>query len=201
MEAEAFFNKVETIKMPVRILILLGTVVLLGGLFIWLVYMPKSEEIKKTKGQIASLQQKLNRAKVRARNLKKFEMEFARVDAQFKEALRLLPNKKEIPELLKNITKLGTDSKLEFRRFRPRKTKTRDFYVEIPVSIEISGSYHSVAVFFDRVGRMDRIVNILNVSMKPVKGLSTKLVTTCDAVTYSFRGSSNASKPKKKKKK
>ena len=48
---------------------------------------------------------------------------------------------------------------------------------------------------------MDRIVNILNVSMKPVKGLSTKLVTTCDAVTYSFRGPSNASKPKKKKKK
>jgi type IV pilus assembly protein PilO len=201
MEAEAFFNKVETIKMPVRILILLGTVVLLGGLFIWLVYMPKSEEIKKTKVQIASLETKLNRAKVRAKNLKKFEREFKRVDAQFKEALRLLPNKKEIPKLLKNITKLGTDSKLEFRRFRPRKTKTRDFYVEIPVSIEVSGSYHSVAVFFDRVGRMDRIVNILNVSMKPVKGLSTNLVTTCDAVTYSFRGTSNAAKPKTTKKK
>ena len=199
MEAEAFFNKVETIKMPVRILILIGTVVVLGGIFIWLVYMPKNEEIKRTKKDIASLQQKLNRAKVRARNLKKFEAEFARVDAQFQEALRLLPNKKEIPRLLKNITKLGTDSKLEFRRFRPLKEKVRDFYIEIPVSIEVSGNYHDVAVFFDRVGRMDRIVNILNVSMKPIKGLSTTLVTKCDAVTYSFRGSSNASKPKKKK--
>lgn len=198
MEAEAFFNKVETIKMPVRILIVIGTVVVLGGIFIWLVYMPKNEEIKKTKSQIASLQQKLNRAKVRARNLKKFEAEFARVDAQFTEALRLLPNKKEIPLLLKNITKLGTDSKLEFRRFRPLKEKVRDFYIEIPVSIEISGTYHDVAVFFDRVGRMDRIVNILNVSMKPVKGLSTTLVTKCDAVTYSFRGPSNASNAKKK---
>ncbi len=56
MEAEAFFNKVETIKMPVRIVILLGTVVLLGGLFIWFIYMPKIDEIKKNKGQIASLQ-------------------------------------------------------------------------------------------------------------------------------------------------
>jgi type IV pilus assembly protein PilO len=201
MDAETFFNKVETIKMPVRIVILLGTVVLLGVLFIWLIYMPKSEEIKKTKATIASLQQKLNRAKVRSRSLKKFEMEFAQVDAQFQEALRLLPNEKEIPNLLKTITKLGTDSKLEFRLFRPQKERVRDFYIEIPVSIEVSGNYHDVAIFFDRVGRMERIVNILNVSMKPVKGLSTNLVTKCNAVTYSFRGPSNASNNNKKKKK
>jgi type IV pilus assembly protein PilO len=201
MDAEAFFNKVEKIKMPVRIVILLGTVVLLGVLFIWLIYLPKSQEIKQTKSSIASLQHKLDRAKVRSRSLKKFEMEFAQVDAQFKEALRLLPNKKEIPKLLKTITKLGTDSKLEFRLFRPQKERARDFYLEIPVSIEVSGNYHDVAVFFDRVGRMERIVNILNVSMKPVKSLSTDLITKCDAVTYSFKGPSNASNTKNKKKK
>jgi type IV pilus assembly protein PilO len=201
MDTEAFFNKAEKIKMPVRIVILLGTVVLLGVLFIWLIYLPKSQEIKQTKSSIASLQHKLDRAKVRSRSLKKFEMEFAQVDAQFKEALRLLPNKKEIPKLLKTITKLGTDSKLEFRLFRPQKERARDFYLEIPVSIEVSGNYHDVAVFFDRVGRMERIVNILNVSMKPVKSLSTDLITKCDAVTYSFKGPSNASNTKNKKKK
>ena len=201
MEAEAFFDKVENIKMPIRILILLGTVVLLGAIFIWLVYMPKNEDIKKTKSQIASLDHKLKRAKLRAKDLQKFEMEFAQVESQFRDALRYLPNKREIPNLLKTITKLGTDSKLEFRLFKPRKERARDFYIEIPVSIEVSGSYHNVAVFFDKVGRMDRIVNILNVGMKPVKGLSTRLVTNCDAVTYSFKESSNASKKKKPKKK
>ena len=201
MEAEVFFDKVEKIKMPVRILILLGTVVLLGGIFIWLIYMPKSEEIKKTKSQIASLDHKLKRAKLRAKDLGKFEMEFSQVNTQFQDALRYLPNKREIPNLLKTITKLGTDSKLEFRIFKPRKEKARDFYVEIPVSIEVSGNYHDVAVFFDKVGRMDRIVHILNVGMKPIKGRSTRLVTKCDAVTYSFKGPSNASKTKKKKKK
>jgi type IV pilus assembly protein PilO len=128
MDTEAFFNKAEKIKMPVRIVILLGTVVLLGVLFIWLIYLPKSQEIKQTKSSIASLQHKLDRAKVRSRSLKKFEMEFAQVDAQFKEALRLLPNKKEIPKLLKTITKLGTDSKLEFRLFRPQKERARDLF-------------------------------------------------------------------------
>jgi hypothetical protein len=74
MDAETFFNKVENIKMPVRIVILLGTVFLLGALFIWLIYIPKSEEIRQTKSTIASLQQKLDRAKIRSRSLKKFEM-------------------------------------------------------------------------------------------------------------------------------
>jgi type IV pilus assembly protein PilO len=184
--------------MPIRILILVGTVVLIGGLFIWFIYIPKSEEITKAKEGIASLQRKLDQAKVRARHLEKFEAELALVDGQFQEALRLLPNEKEIPQLLRTITQLGSDSQLEFRLFRPQREQTKDFFIVIPVSIEVSGSYHNVAVFFDRVGRMERIVNILNVSMKPVQDLSTTLVTNCDAVTYSFKGPSDAGTTKKK---
>ena len=121
----------------------------------------------------------------------KFRARKAEVTAQFKAALRLLPNKKEIPSLLRNITQLGTDSRLEFRLFSPQGEKSKGFYMEIPVSIEVSGNYHDVAVFFDRVGGMDRIVNILNVSMKPVGARSTQLTTTCTAVTYRFKGGIN----------
>ena len=184
--------------MPVRIVILFGTVLLVGGLFVWLVYIPINDNITKGRAAIATLQTKLDRAKVRARGLKKFEAELAEVDAQFQEALNLLPNEKEIPQLLKTITQLGSDSQLEFRLFRPQKEHARDFFIEIPVSIEVSGTYHNVAVFFDRVGRMERIVNILNVAMKPVQDRSTTLITNCDAVTYSFKGPSDGDNPKKK---
>ncbi|MDY7038440.1 MAG: type 4a pilus biogenesis protein PilO, partial [Thermodesulfobacteriota bacterium] len=111
----------------------------------------------------------------------------------------LLPNKKEIPDLLRTITKLGRESNLEFRLFSPRAERRKGFYLEIPVSIIVSGSYHNVAMFFDKVGRMDRIVNILNVSMKPVKALSTRLVTTCSAITFRFVPPK--AKPKKRTKK
>ncbi|MBW2065834.1 MAG: type 4a pilus biogenesis protein PilO [Deltaproteobacteria bacterium] len=198
MKTEAFFQKVGEIKMPIRILIFVGTIVVLGGAYLWFVYLPKTGEIAETKQRIAQLESKLRRAKVRAKALKKFEAEYAQVDAQFKEALRLLPNKKEIPSLLRTITQMGTESQLEFRLFRPQRERTRDFYIEIPVSIEVSGNYHNVAVFFDKVGRMERIVNILNVSMKPVAPRSTKLITNCDAVTYSFKGEANGAKAKKK---
>jgi len=193
MKTGALFEKVEKIKMPIRIAIFLGTLVLLAGLFFYFVYLPKTEEIAKTREEIARLQQRLNQALVRVRALKKFEAEYAEVDAQFQEALKLLPNTKEIPSLLKSITQLGTDSQLEFLLFSPQRERPQDFFMEIPVSIEVSGTYHNVAIFFDKVGQMERIVNILNVSMTPVKDRSTHLTTRCDAVTYRFKGETDAS--------
>ena len=201
MDTTALFEQIEKLKMAYRVLIFVGTIALLGALFIYFLYMPKADQIEKTNRQIATLETRLRKAKIRARNLKKFEQEFAQVDAQFKEALKLLPNEKEIPKLLRNITQLGSDSALEFRLFVPKKERTGDFYMEIPVSLEVSGTYHNVAVFFDKVGQMERIVNILNVSMKPVKPRSTQLVTTCDAVTYRFKGKGDVKATRKKRKK
>ena len=200
MEAGSFFDKIEKIKMPIRILILLGTIVVMSGLFIWFYYIPKDKEIKKTEDQIKTLKQKLFIAEKKAREKEKTKAEYEKVDIEFQEALKLLPNTKEIPSLLRSITQLGSDSQLEFRLFSPQREQPRDFYMEIPVSIEVSGSYHNVAVFFDMVGRMERIVNILNVSMKPAKARSTNLITTCDAVTYRFKGGSDVEETKKKKK-
>lgn len=201
MDSTAFFEKVEKIKMPYRLLIFFGTIALFAGLFIYFVYIPKTEEISKTERVIAGLEQKLKRAMLRAKKLKKFEEEFALVDAQFNEALKLLPDKKEIPSLLRNITQLGSDSALEFRLFSPGRETAKEFYMEIPVSIEVSGNYHNVAVFFDKVGHMERIVNILNVTMTPTGKRSTNLVTKCDAVTYRFKGKEDVEKTKKGKKK
>jgi type IV pilus assembly protein PilO len=198
MNTGALFEKVEKIKMPIRIAIFLGTLVLLAGLFVYFVYIPKTEEIATTREEIAKLQQKLNQAVVRARALKKFEAEYAEVDAQFQEALRLLPNTKEIPSLLKSITQLGTDSNLEFLLFSPQRERAQDFFMEIPVSIEVSGTYHNVAIFFDKVGQMERIVNILNVSMTPQKERSTIVTARFDAVTYRFKGETDATSQAKK---
>lgn len=198
MELGPLFEKLEKIKMPVRIVILVVTVVVLGGLFVWFYYLPKTEEISKVKGEIAAIEQQLNKAKVMAKRLKQFEAEWAQLDAQYKEALKLLPNTKEIPTLLKTVTQLGSDSQLEFRLFSPQRERPQDFFIEIPVSIEVSGSYHNVAVFFDKVGGMERIVNILNVSMSPSKARSTVLTTKCDAVTYRFKGEDDV-KPAPKK--
>jgi type IV pilus assembly protein PilO len=188
METEALFNKIETIKMSYRLLILAGTVVLLLGLFVWFVYIPKTSEMKVTTTSIEDLNKQLNMAKMEQKKLPGRRAEKEKVDTQFQEALRLLPNAKEIPELLTKISELGNESQLDVRLVKPKNEVTREFYVEMPISIQVRGAYHDVAVFFDRVGHMDRIMNIQNVSMKPEKERSTTLITSCDATTYRFKG-------------
>jgi type IV pilus assembly protein PilO len=201
MKESPFLEKIEKMRMVYRMLILVGSIVLLGGLFVWLVVLPKTSEIASSRKEIVTLNQRLNQARIRARNLKKFEAEQAAVTAQFQEALKLLPDKREIPSLLRTITQLGTDSNLDFLLFSPNNEKASNFYIEIPVAIKVRGTYHNVASFFDKVGRMERIVNILDVSMKPEKPLSTSLITTCNAVTYRFKGTNNATTGAKNKKK
>ena len=200
MAEGSFFEKIEKIKMPIRIIILVGTLGLLVGAFYFLVYQPKTDEIRRAEDEISGLKMQVAKARRDAKRLPEVEAMEIEVDAKFAQALKLLPNKKEIPSLLRNITKLGADSNLEFRLFSPRKESPENFYFRLPVSIEVSGNYHDVATFFDKVGRMERIVNILNVSMKPKRARSTMLITTCEAVTYRFKGTSDEKVNKKRKK-
>jgi len=135
----------------------------------------------------------------RSKKLPKLNAEKALRDTQYQEALRLLPNKKEIPNVLRKVTELANDSKLEFRIFVPKRERRRKLYFEIPIPIEVRGRYHNVAVFFDKIGQMQRIMNIKDVSMRPVKPRSTTLITKCTAVTYRLRGKASAKKTPKKK--
>jgi type IV pilus assembly protein PilO len=187
LDLSPYFDKIGRLKMVHRIIIFAGTVILLVGAFLMLVYFPKTDEIKGLEADIEQLENQIRLATIRTRNLKKLEDDLAAVQEDLKFALRLLPTTSEIPSLLKNITKLGNDSNLEFLLFSPLKQVPKELYVEIPVSMEVRGNYHDVAQFFDKVGKLDRIVNVVDITMIPVKEFDTTLRTACKAVTYRFK--------------
>jgi type IV pilus assembly protein PilO len=193
----AFLEKVGKLGKAQRILIFAGPVILLAGGFIFLFYLPKTTEITMVKTEISNLENKLLVAKRAVKNEAKIEATFKEATAQLKAALKLLPDKREIPSLLRNISNLGKDSRLEFPLFSPQGEKPKDFYVEIPVSIVLSGKYNDVAAFFDKVGGMARIVNIQGISMRPDKSMSTTLMTKCTATTYRFKSEAEIKAAKK----
>ena len=200
IDLNVYFDKVSKLKIVHRVLIFAGSVVLLLGLFIYLIYLPKTGEITKIESEKDRLDREISLAKRRAKNFEKLEADLTTAEGELKSALTLLPTTSEIPKLLKSITKLGNDSNLEFLLFSPEKQVSKEFYVEIPVSMEVRGSYHNVATFFDKVGKLDRIVNVVNVVMIPLEQYSTYLKTTCKAVTYRFKEVKKAKDVPKKKK-
>ena len=193
---DSFFAKIEQLSKLQRILIFSGVFIAIVAIFVFLLYKPKLAKISNLKNQLKTLEQKLSVAKKNAANLKKFQKKMAEAEVQFKTAMRQLPEKEEIPSLLTSISRSGQDVGLEFLLFEPKSEVRKEFYAEIPVAMKVKGGYHDLAVFFDKVARLSRIVNIRNIKMGRAKD-SMELNTSCTAVTYKFVEPD----PKKKKKK
>ena len=184
---EPFFEKVERLSKLQRILISGVLFALIVGIFVYLLYWPKFENIKQLNTQLEKLEKKLKTAKRNAADLKKFQAKMKEAEVQFRMAMQKLPEKEEIPSLLTSISDSGQQAGLEFLLFEPKPEKIKEFYAEIPVAMSIKGDYHNLAIFFDQVARLSRIVNIQNIQMANAKNKSSKdLSTSCMAVTYKF---------------
>jgi type IV pilus assembly protein PilO len=196
------FEKMEELSRPQRIGLYVGVLVVLIGLVVYLLIWPKHVEIDTLGKQLAAVQQELQKAKKNAAELNDWRAKMKKKEAEYRTVMRALPEKEEIPSLLAGISQAGKDAGLEFLLFQPKPEVKKDFYAEIPVNINVSGSYHQVAVFFDKVANLPRIVNIRNMKMTPQsqKGSHDRLTTACQAVTYKFIESAPAAKKGKKKK-
>ena len=197
---EPFFEKVEKLTKVQRVLISVGFFTLLAGVFIYFLFWPKLEKIQTLTADLKKLEDKLKTAKRNAADLKKFQTKMKEAEAQFNMAMKKLPEKEEIPSLLASISGSGQHVGMDFLLFEPKAEKPKEFYAEIPVAMSIKADYHNLAIFFDQVARLSRIVNIRDIQIGHAKGKDTQeLNTTCTAVTYKFVEAPPEKKSKKKK--
>ena len=168
-----------------RIMICVATFIVIIGSVTYFLYLPKFENLDKLNSDYTNLEKKLVSTKKKAAQLNKYREKMKTAEANYKIAMKALPDKKEIPSLLTDITKSGKDVGLEFLLFKPETEIKKDFYAEIPVSIKVAGNYHYVGLFFDNVSRLFRIVNIKDIVMTLSKE-GNMLNTDCTALTYRF---------------
>jgi type IV pilus assembly protein PilO len=186
------------LKLPAyqRGLALVVLLLLVVGGFVYSLYLPKHEEYQQVLQTAETLQAKLEQDRRIARDLPKFEAEYQRMQEQLSEALTQLPNEKEIPTLLTNIASLAKDQGLDVLRFKPGGEVAKGFYAEVPVELKLSGSFHQIALFFQEVGELPRIVNLGNLTMGGAKTADgqTNLTVDCLATTFRFIESPPAKK-------
>jgi len=200
---EAVFDAIQKLTRIQRILICAGLFGLIGGAFFYFSYMPAQQEIEKLSAKNKKLERRLRTARVTAMSKPRFIAREREAREKFELAKAALPLKQEIPSLLSDISQSGQDAGLEFLLFKPGSEISNDFFAEIPVQITVTGGFHQVALFFDRVSGLSRIVNIRDIDMTATKDPS-RLRTSCTAVTYRFvvpaTGENAGGKNDKKKK-
>lgn len=159
-------------------------VLILAG-YIYFGWMPMQDEIAKVQRNVEQQQRILQRNLRLARDLPRKRKEYAKLQKQLRVALNMLPKKSQIPDLLEGVTRAGKNAGLEFTVFEPLAEVRKQFYAEVPVNLNVTGTYRQLLSFLKRVGEMPRIVNVKNLNLSQPKA-GAPLVVTGQAVTYRF---------------
>lgn len=164
-----------------------GTLLLISVIFWQYFYGPVLKEYEELSEKIESLEGKIGHERRLARDLPKFRKDVEELEVKLKFALQELPDEREIPDLLANISNLARDAGLEVSLFKPGAEVFREFYAEVPVKISVEGTFHQVATFFDEVGRLSRIVNINQIAVYDPKIKEDHIAIKSDCVATTFR--------------
>lgn len=177
---------------PKKVLILVAILCALAGLYFQLFFTRQQDELAALRAKSDKLTKDLNESDAIARDLRKFKEQEKKLNEELMNALKQLPNEKEIPEVMKNITSLGKESNLEFTLFKPKPEERQQFYAKVPIELIVVGSYHDTGIFFDKVSKLPRILDVVNFNMiraKEIKGKGETgdlLKTSCLVNTYRF---------------
>ncbi|MEW5975643.1 MAG: type 4a pilus biogenesis protein PilO [Acidobacteriota bacterium] len=98
----------------------------------------------------------------------------------------ILPEAKQTDELLREIQAAALSSSLVIKRFQPLPVVEKDFFSEWPINLEVEGSYHNLAIFFDRLSKFSRIVNVSDLKIVENRRGGSSIIATCVATTFVY---------------
>ena len=191
-EVQKRLDQVAKLPAPARAGIIALIALLIGGFYYFSVYQSTNRQLQALHGQELELQRKLSEVRSIAANIAEFEEEITNLELKLSKVLRQLPNDKELPVLLTDITTLGKNAGLEFKSFIPQAEIKKGFYAEVPISISLTGGFHELARFFDELSHLDRIVNVQDFNIEDVKVRPNAIELAISGVATTFRFVSEA---------
>lgn len=167
-----------------KIVLALSGLVIVGALLGYFLVMPLWKESKALQADIDREKIKLAQiVRIRAQIIQ-FKRELAEIDNRYRQIIIMLPEAKEIPHLLRNISNMGLQQGLEFLLFKPEKENPKEFVAEIPITLHLKGSYHQTGIFFDHIRRLPRIVNIKQLELGGFEEKNARINIRCRLVTF-----------------
>lgn len=186
-----FDEKIEQlakVPKPIRLAVVSAVLVAICAGYWFLSYQPAQVARKALVARSQELQRSLNNARSIANNVAGFEAEVAGLERDLDLALKQLPNRKQFEDLLQDISTAGKKVGVTIKSIDRDDEIQRDFYAEVPFKIELEGTYHDLARFFEMVASLPRIVNMGGLDIKVVdeSRQSTRLKVTGLATTFRF---------------
>jgi type IV pilus assembly protein PilO len=186
----AAITKEQIVNLPKlqKALILVGFIIVLGAVWYFLLVSPVESEISKLRGEMNKIKEEIQVQEKAKKEKTNLQAQIKELEKELQVLRSKLPEEKEIPTLLSTVNEIGRLNGLEFLLFKQDNAVRRDYYSEIPVQVQVTGPYHQVALFLNRVATLDRIIQISKLRLDKYKAVGTggRLEASMQATTYKY---------------
>jgi type IV pilus assembly protein PilO len=143
-------------------------------------------EVHLKETRLAGLRADINKGVATARRLGEFQSQVTELEHRLDALKNVLPEQKDVADTLRRIQGLATQSNLTLLRFTPAAPKQQPLYLEVPYQLIADGSFHNLALFFDRVAKFQRIINVgdISIAAKPRQDANSTITATLTATTF-----------------
>jgi type IV pilus assembly protein PilO len=156
------------------------------GIFYYYYEMPVHAEMETRQKQLVALKADISTGLMTAKKLPEFRSQVAELEGRLANLKAILPEEKDAADLLNRMQTVAAQSNMTIKGFKPNPTVMKQLHAEWPITLELEGTYHNLAIFFDRVGKFTRIVNIsgLDVKGREKSEANNTIIATCTATTF-----------------
>jgi type IV pilus assembly protein PilO len=179
----------------------IGAFVVVAGLAVfgfWKFYVADMQaDIDIRQARLTTLRGDIARGLATARRLPEFQAQVSELEQRLDGLKAVLPEEKDVAEILRRVQGLATQSNLSIQRFTPQAQKQQAMYAELPYKLQAEGTYHDLGRFLDRISKFHRIINVGEISIKAkAQPDATTIVAECIATTFVLQeGKPPAGKP------
>ena len=158
------------------------------GSFVYYYEWPARAEFGSREIQLEALHKDIAMGVTTARKLPEFRGQVGELESRLNNLKAVLPDEKDAADLLRRMQTVAAQSNLTIKNFHPEPTVTKQLHAEWPIKLELEGTYHNLAIFFDRVSKFTRIVNISSVDVRgkgaTVPDPNSTIQASCVATTF-----------------
>jgi type IV pilus assembly protein PilO len=168
----------------------IGAFVVVAGLAVfgfWKFYVAEMQaDIDARQTRLTALRADITRGVATARRLPQFQSEVAELERRLENLRAVLPEQKDVADILRRVQGLATQSSLNIQRFTPQDPRQESLYAALPFKIRAEGTYHNLGLFFDRISKFPRIINVGEIVIKPrqTQDATASIEAECVATTF-----------------
>lgn len=160
-------NAAGSWPLPIKFFSIIFISSIFAAIGAYYVTIPQIDELEKLEKDEVSLRASFESKQKKAINLQDYRDQLAQIELSLGEMLKQMPTKAEVANLLVDISQTGLASGLNFKLFQPNAEVRKDFYSELPISIQVVGKYEELGLFVSGLASLPRIVTVHDVNMAP----------------------------------